>query len=152
MKVTLHPHPTIPGLFLTRDGRVFQECSFTVQENGYAVGRIGKERLVRRHTLMAETFVGPRPHGQGVRHLDGDPSNDNPRNLAWGTQKENMADAIRHGTTQRATRKRAKLTEEQVREIKRRPSETTRALGAEFGISPTVITEIRSGRAWRWVK
>jgi hypothetical protein len=31
------------------------------------------------------------------RHLDGNPSNNRPDNLRWGTAKENAADMIRHG-------------------------------------------------------
>jgi hypothetical protein len=32
-----------------------------------------------------------------VRHLDGDPKNNRPENLAWGTQEENWMDRRAHG-------------------------------------------------------
>ena len=50
------------------------------------------------HRLVAEAFI-PNPHNYPiVRHLDDDPSNNQVENLAWGTQRDNMRDAIRNGT------------------------------------------------------
>jgi hypothetical protein len=50
------------------------------------------------HTLVAQAFLGPRPVGQEVRHLDGNSINNTLGNLAYGTHAENREDAIRHGT------------------------------------------------------
>jgi hypothetical protein len=50
------------------------------------------------HNLVAETFIGPRPPGLQVRHLDGDPGNNTPNNLRYGTYSENRFDSVRHGT------------------------------------------------------
>ncbi|MFC3848880.1 NUMOD4 motif-containing HNH endonuclease [Corynebacterium hansenii] len=49
------------------------------------------------HRLIAETFLGPRPDGMHVRHLNGDPTDNRPENLAYGTHSENMRDMVRHG-------------------------------------------------------
>lgn len=48
---------------------------------------------------------------------------------------------------------RAKLTEPQVREIKRRLAngERGRHLAAEFGVHESIVSEIKSGRRWRHV-
>ncbi|MBS4104010.1 HNH endonuclease [Tsukamurella paurometabola] len=43
---------------------------------------------VRVGDLIAVTWLGPRPEGQDLRHLDGNPSNDTLDNLAWGTPAE----------------------------------------------------------------
>ncbi len=51
--------------------------------------------LVHRLVLLA--FVGPPPTGTITRHLDGDPSNNRLENLTYGTQSENVLDAVRHG-------------------------------------------------------
>lgn len=61
----------------------------------------GKQRKVPIHFLVALAFHGPRPDGAEVRHLDGTRNNNVPSNLAWGTHAENMADAVRHGTSKR---------------------------------------------------
>ena len=63
-----------------------------------ALQHAGQVRYRKIHQLVLEAFVGPRPDGQVVRHLDGNPANNVLSNLAWGTHSENMADAIRHGT------------------------------------------------------
>lgn len=59
--------------------------------------RDGTSRTLRVHVLVAAAFHGPRPEGLEVRHLDGDPTNNRPENLAYGTHSENMQDRTRHG-------------------------------------------------------
>lgn len=49
------------------------------------------------HTLVCEAWYGPRPDGMVCRHLDGNPTNNTPDNLRWGTPKENSQDTLRHG-------------------------------------------------------
>jgi hypothetical protein len=46
---------------------------------------------------VAEAFIGPRPPGLLVRHLDDDPLNNRLDNLAYGTYKDNHEDAKRNG-------------------------------------------------------
>lgn len=50
------------------------------------------------HHAVAEAFHGPRPEGRVIRHLDGDQLNNLPENLAYGTQSENIQDAVRQGS------------------------------------------------------
>lgn len=54
------------------------------------------------HSVVAEAFIGPRPTGHHVRHLDGDQTNNLPGNLAYGTPRENNLDVVRHGRHQHA--------------------------------------------------
>lgn len=54
------------------------------------------------HTLVIEAFHGPRPDGMVARHLDGDPTNNHPTNLRWGTSAENAADMLAHGRNRNA--------------------------------------------------
>lgn len=60
------------------------------------------------HQLVLEAFVGPRPEGLVARHLNGDPTDNRPENLAWGTQSENQYDSVRHGTHPEATKTHCK--------------------------------------------
>lgn len=48
------------------------------------------------HVLVAEAFLGPRPEGLEVRHLNGHRDDARASNLAWGTRAENVADAAAH--------------------------------------------------------
>jgi len=44
------------------------------------------------HTLVLETFLGPRPDGMQGLHRDDDPYNNHVSNLYWGTMKQNAVD------------------------------------------------------------
>jgi hypothetical protein len=58
----------------------------------------GATRITKRvHVAVAEAFLGPRPEGLEVRHLDDDKSNNYLSNLAWGTPTENHLDRVRNG-------------------------------------------------------
>lgn len=50
------------------------------------------------HQMMMEAFVGPRPSGLLIRHLNGDQSHNRLPNLCYGTDSENQLDTVRHGT------------------------------------------------------
>lgn len=49
------------------------------------------------HRLVAEAFIGPCPGGQEVCHRDGDPENNSPDNLYYGSRSENVLDQVTHG-------------------------------------------------------
>jgi len=54
----------------------------------YKISFRGKNYFVAR--LVCEAFHGPAPAGTVCMHLDENPLNNRPENLAWGTQKENL--------------------------------------------------------------
>ena len=113
----------------------------------------GGGRLFRRiATLVCTAFHGPRPPGAVVRHLDGTRTNDHADNLAWGTQRENMADKVRHGTAQVGEKHgRSILTEAAVRDIL--PSDATaNALAAKHGVATLTVYAVRSRRIWKHVE
>ena len=56
------------------------------------------------HRLVALAFLGPRPEGAVVRHLDGDPLRPLADILIYGTMSENLVDQIGHGTHPTARR------------------------------------------------
>lgn len=49
------------------------------------------------HRLVAEAFIPNPSRYPVVRHLDDDPGLDSEYDLAWGTQRDNIHDAIRNG-------------------------------------------------------
>lgn len=103
------------GYEVTRDGRVFscasnwrgygrRELQQTPNDDGYPSVRLtidGKRTRYGVHVLVAREYLGPRPAGQEVRHLDGNKLNASVENLAWGTPQDNAADRERHGRTSR---------------------------------------------------
>lgn len=100
------------------------------------------------HVLVATTFLGPRPAGCDVRHLDGDPLNNRVDNLAYGSRTENIQDVYRIGRPWKT------LTVEQVRDIRRRlaAGEKGRVLAREYGVSEACISAIETGRRYSWLK
>lgn len=72
----------------------------------------GDRRSRRVHSLVAEAFIGPRPEGSVIRHLNGDPQDNRPENLRWGTVSENMFDRVRHGVHHNAIKTHCKRNHE----------------------------------------
>lgn len=111
----------------------------------------GGKRRVAVHTLVAEIFIGPKPFPKAVvRHLDGCPSHNDVRNLAWGTYKENEADKKLHGTWDKRNGG-ARLTPQQINEIRRRCSNGERheEIAKDFGVSRPTITRAASYTTWK---
>jgi hypothetical protein len=104
------------------------------------------------HTIVCKLVHGPSPDPSfEVAHGCGNRACCNPRHLRWSSRKGNHADKLLHGTEQRgAQHPRAKLTEQDVREIRSLSGEVTFAeLSRRFGVSASVIASIHHGRTWR---
>jgi hypothetical protein len=67
--------------------------------SGYPVVVLAGRSTRSVHSLVAEAFLGPRPSGLVVRHLNGDYLDPRAENLAYSTRKENAADMYLHGTS-----------------------------------------------------
>ncbi|MFY7922454.1 MAG: NUMOD4 motif-containing HNH endonuclease [Gemmatimonas sp.] len=102
------------------------------------------------HALVMGAFVGPRPVGMQIRHLDGDPLNNRLDNLAYGTAKENSADRDLHGRTwaRPVGAPREKLTADDVREIWSCALSITECV-KRYGVSLFTIQSVRAHRSWR---
>jgi hypothetical protein len=103
------------------------------------------------HQLMLRTYVGPKPEGTEPRHRNGVRTDNRLRNLAYGTHQENIDDRKRHGNWKQfgETAYQAKLTNEQVREIKQLASLSGVELSRLFNVSQAIISHIRSGKNWK---
>lgn len=63
------------------------------------VGVNGKHYQAYAHRLIAKAFI-PNPNNYPlVRHLDDEKDNNEIGNLAWGTQSDNLRDALENGRT-----------------------------------------------------
>lgn len=122
-------------------------CDLTGSPDGYLkVGRDGKMHWV--HTLVANAFNGPGQPGQEVRHYDGDPANNLPTNLFWGSHSHNNQDTARHGRMANQ-----KLSMEKVQEVKRliRDGLTNTEVACRTGLHHKTVSGIRRERVWGWV-
>jgi hypothetical protein len=107
MSTTWKKVPGWPGLEASDDGRVRSTRRKNVRilkphfDRGYwrlSVWLNGKAHHKGVHQLVALAFIGPRPDGHEVRHLDGNGTNTVPTNLEYATPSVNQADKVRHGT------------------------------------------------------
>lgn len=113
----------------------------------------GKTFYTRRHRLVLEAFVGPCPVGMEGCHYDGNPSNNRLDNLRWDTDKNNQADAVRHGTKRNPpihcgeTHHLAKLSDADIRDIRSAPRwrGVKALLSRRYGVAPVTIDRIISG-------
>jgi hypothetical protein len=72
----------------------------SLQDRGYfTVGlRVkGRQKVLQVHALVAAAFLGPRPEGLQVNHIDGVKTNNRAENLEYVTHKENAQHAARMG-------------------------------------------------------
>lgn len=72
----------------------------------------GRRQIRTVHSLVAKAFLGPRPEGLEVRHLDGDSSNNALLNLRYGTKADNMQDRLAHGRHPMASKTHCKRNHE----------------------------------------
>ena len=108
-------------------------------------GRSGHMAWV--HRLVYEAFVGPIPIGLVVRHLDGNPANNTPENLAVGTQSDNAHDVYSYG------RKFRKLTREDVLEIRKRlmNGDPHSKIAADYNVSAQSISNISTRKTFNYI-
>lgn len=106
----------------TKTGRF---CSIYRNKTGYnrvklTSGDYGRRHML--HRLVARAFIGECPHGCEINHRDGNKDNNHVENLEYVTHKMNMAHASQNRLMARMKgmfNPRAKLTDEQVREMRR---------------------------------
>lgn len=161
------PIPGYPDYLIDPRGNVFS-CRrygrwYALRPHRLSIGYIayglrrddGAHRQTYAHRLVLLTFVGPPPGPKmHTRHLNGNPADNRLENLAWGTVSENRADAIAHGTNACGSKlPQSKLTEDDVREIRRRlaAGDIQADIARGYGISQSVISMINSGKYWKHV-
>lgn len=105
-------------------------------------GRKGKTELV--HRLIYRIFIGEIPKGLLICHKDGDSSNNSINNLYAGSQRDNMQDAVKHGSCSFA-----KLNDKQVGEIiSLRGKMMVKDIAFKFNVDRHTISNIYRGKSW----
>lgn len=100
------------------------------------------------HSLVMLAFVGPRPAGCEIRHLNSNHTDNRLCNLSYGTKSENMIDAAK---LQRCSHQ--KLTPRQVEEIRERlrTGEPQSYIAKEYGITQTAVSNIKMRKSYAWL-
>lgn len=114
-------------------------------------------KTIAAHRASYELHVRAIPDGQVVMHTCDTPLCINPSHLVLGTQADNVRDMWRKGRQRilaRENHPNAKLTRDQVSEIRRRfkpydRRNSARAMAKEFGVTHQCVTAITRGEAWK---
>jgi hypothetical protein len=153
----------LPGCYRNSGGTVGRAKSprmLSQRTNRYGYRAVslmvdGRLKYFVVHRLVAMAFIGPPPPGKNeVRHLDGDPANNVPGNLAWGDQQDNANDKVGHGRSLKGTKyPLAKLDDEKVRQAVALHEQglTYEQIGTRLGAGPGAIGRIIRGEGWTHV-
>ena len=112
----------------------------------------GAQKSLYIHRVVALVFIGNRPDGMVIRHLDGNRFNNRADNLAYGTVQQNYEDTIKHKTHKYENNGRALLSERCVNAIKYLHSQKlvkSSNLAKAFNVSNSTICAIVKGRNWQ---
>lgn len=128
-----------------------------VMPNGYGQINVkGKNCYVHRCSFLIH--FGSIPDGSVICHHCDNKRCVNPSHLFSGSQKDNRLDSVKKDRHSRGTRQWiAKLTDDLVREIRRRYKSKSRkdgatALARELGLSHQSVWDAAVGRTWKHVK
>jgi hypothetical protein len=118
-----------------------------------ALSKSGRMRTFRVHRLVVVAFLGPRPSGLEVNHIDGNKRNNGAINLEYITNEANQLHAVAHGLKATGARNgHAYLSIADVAVIRQLRSDgASRAdVAQRFGIPHLdYVTRITSGKVWQ---
>lgn len=171
-----------PAYEVSRSGRIRRngrELKPFASKAGYLLVKLsigGKPGNRLLHSLVAEAFIGARPDGMEINHIDGAKDNNAASNLEYVTASENMQHAYmlglrsspppvldykdEHWTTRNPARVRgennamARLTEAAVVQLRRRyaAGASQTALAREFHVSQSLVSNIVLRKTWSHVE
>ena len=138
-----------------RNSRTQRPLREFVGKDGYLRTQFGgKSRLV--HRVIASTFIDNPNNLPEVNHIDGDKLNNSVDNLEWCTRNDNLRHAYQHElrSAKRTNNARCKLTEDDVRYIKKNYRKGDKDFGAsalskKFGVARQTICAVVSGQNWK---
>lgn len=164
---------SLPRQVMRIDGRSMKKRGVTLKPRPNHAGylRVGLGAGVRDryiHALVAEAFIGPRPQGFDVNHIDGNKGNNAASNLEYCTRKVNINHAVGLGLINPGLRPlsvyargeghaMAKLAESDIQRIRADYESCLRAKGYitrtadSYGVSRSTISMILSRKIWSHV-
>lgn len=130
-----------------------------VETTGYLRTRMPKRlgevggKAEHVHKLVALAFLGPRPEGYFINHMDCDKANPCVDNLEYVTPSENMKHSYDNGVSWSPAGEchpSHRLTGDIVQKI-RASDKSSRVLGAQYGVSHTTVLKVKRREKWAHV-
>lgn len=157
--------PGFEGYSIFSDGTVVGKFKRPLKphkdRDGYLVVSLLRDGNISKrfvHRLVAQAFI-PNPEAKPtVNHINGDKADNRVENLEWATQGENNSHAYKTNLAephriQGAKNGRAKLTDSEVSEIRKRlQQETPEALhkiAEDYGVTTRIIANIRDNKTYK---
>lgn len=138
------------GQYHTIQGKLLKP---TLSDGYETVGLSGKTFTV--HRLVAKAFIPNFSEDLVINHIDGNKSNNFYKNLECITQSENIKKSIKTTNGNIGVhQKDSKLNDEMVIEIRKHLLEkklNQREIADLYNVSPSTISEIKTGRKWKHV-
>ena len=139
------------GLKRAASARVFQGKDLkpgTCDKFGHCSVAIGRGNSQMVHSLVALAFLGPRPEGHDVAHLNGDGSDNRVENLAYTSRSVNNQHVVYHG--------RRLLTVADIHALRARAAlgfshGAKTQVAKAFGISLSFMGDVLKGRCYAHV-
>jgi len=141
-----------PGTFV---GRILRASP---DSHGYpqvSLCKNGVQHVYNVYRLVAAAFLGERPEGYEINHIDGDAANHSLSNLEYVTRSDNLAHAYMIGArcAKGSNNTASKLIEDNVHEIRKLlGKESPKDIAARFNVSRSCIYAIANGNSWTHLK
>ena len=138
------------GKVVNYKGRILKQNNNRAGRKQVFLYKDGKATNQGVHILVALTFIGERPKGYDVCHIDGDCTNNKLSNIRFDTKSQNRIDYYRQGSKSGT----GKLSIEQVLEIRRlyKTGEYTQVeLAEKFNVSRNNIGYIITRKYFTWL-
>jgi hypothetical protein len=129
--------------------------SHGVDSNGYPVSFINKKRQrLYRYMFIKNALADgvDLPDEFVVRHTCDNRLCINPKHLIIGTHQQNVQDRVSRNRSAKGEKNgRAKLSSEQVKEIRQDNTTPKMVLAKHYGVDPKLIRDIQNNRTWKHI-
>jgi hypothetical protein len=135
------------------------ECtSHHLDRCGYPMNKVNSKQTTMSRNIYEEYYKTIIPKNMVIRHKCDNPPCINPLHLDIGTMQDNSNDMVSRGRQLKGSQKfSAKLTEEQVIEIKRKllldyEKGDIRRFAKKYKVGVGIISNIRNNKDWKHIK
>ena len=148
---------SVPGVVMRSNGSPLSRRGRVLKHSlrlGYPRVRLGHGRYITVHSLVAAAFIGPRPDGLQVNHINHDRSDNRVENLEYLSRSENMraANAFYGRVYPKGKRHcQARATAAQIRRAYRMLTKghTLAEASDATGVAATSIQAAARGLSWK---